>query len=267
MEDFEKFCNTVRNDVLSMIFNHKSGHIGSAYSCVEIVVALYMFVLRVNPNNPNYQNRDRFILSKGHAAPTLYSVLSHRGFFSTDILQTFREYGSILQGHPDMNKTPGVDMTSGSLGNGLSIGVGMALGLNLNGSSSEVFVLLGDGELQEGMVWEAAMTANKYHLSNLTAIVDYNGLQINGPVEEVTSLGDVEAKWKAFGWNVIWIDGHNLASILNGINESKKIGTPTVLIAKTIKGKGVSFMEGQAEWHSKVPSKEEFVKALRELAI
>jgi len=222
--------------------------------------------LRIIPEQPSWEERDRFVLSKGHSAPALYTVLAHRGYFPKEALSTLRQIGSILQGHPDMRKTPGVEMSTGSLGNGLSVGIGMALGAKLAQRDYHTYVLVGDGELNEGEIWEAAMTANKYKLDNLTAICDFNGMQLDGPVEEIMPLDPLPDKWKAFNWHVMEMDGHRIKDILDVLDEERQIRRrPTMIIAHTVKGKGVSFMEGRFEWHGKGLGKEEYEVALREL--
>jgi transketolase len=222
--------------------------------------------MNIRPAEPNWPDRDRFIMSKGHACPILYAALARRGFFDKAHLDTLRKRGSILQGHPDMRKTPGLDFTTGSLGQGLSIGLGMALMGRLDQRPYRVFVLLGCGELDEGQVWEAAMCANKYKVENLVAIVDYNQLQLDGSNDEIMPLEPLEDKWRAFGWNVIWIDGHDIGQIMSALAaSSNNRRQPTVIIARTVKGKGVSFMENQLNWHGKAPSDEELEAALAEL--
>lgn len=259
-------ANIIRREVVKMIGQAGSGHPGGSLSCADIIACLFFHHLRHNPANPKWEQRDRFILSKGHACPALYAALAEAGYFPRSVLATLRKPDSILQGHPDSTKTPGVEVPSGSLGQGLSAGVGMALASKLDGDSFRVYVLLGDGELQEGLVWEAAMAAAHYKLDNLTAIVDRNGLQIDGPTEEVMCVEPLEQKWAAFGWNVIAIDGHNLEQIISALEQAGRTkGKPTVIIAHTIKGKGVSFMENVVDFHGKAPTPEQTEKALREL--
>lgn len=256
----------IRRHVIEMITEAGSGHPGGSLSAADIVAVLYFSVMRIDPARPHWEDRDRFILTKGHAAPVLYAALAERGFFPVEELLTLRKLGSRLQGHPDMNKLPGVDMSTGSLGQGLSVASGMAMAGKLNNKDYHVFALLGDGELQEGQVWEAAMAAAHYRLDNLIAVLDYNGLQIDGPNSEVMGLGDVHAKWHAFGWNVMEIDGHNLEEIGAALQTAKSVvGGPTMIIAKTVKGKGVSFMENGVGWHGNAPSREQAEKALEEL--
>ncbi len=252
--------------VLKMIFGAQSGHIGASFSSAEIQTALYFHQLRLDPGNPQWPDRDRFLLSKGHANPFLYACLAHRGFFPIEELMTLRRMGSMLQGHPDRTKTPGVEMASGPLGHGLSIGVGCALAARVRGARYRTYVLLGDGEIQSGIIWEAAMTASKYKVDTLTAILDFNGHQLDGSIDEVMPLEPIADKWRAFGWHVIDIDGHNMRQILDALDTAANIHfRPTMIIARTIKTKGVSFMENTHRWHGKAPNKEEFEKALAEL--
>ncbi|MEW6446595.1 MAG: transketolase [Bacillota bacterium] len=262
----ETKAQEIRRYIILMTAAAGSGHPGGSLSATDIVTALYFAVLRIDPKRPGDPDRDRFILSKGHAAPLLYAALAERGFFPPTELMTLRKLGSRLQGHPDMRKLPGVEMSTGSLGQGLSAANGMALAARLDGRGYRVYVLLGDGETQEGQVWEAAMAAAHYKLDNLTAFLDYNGLQIDGPVEEVMSLGRVADKWLAFGWHVIEIDGHDFRAILDAVAEAKETkGKPTMIIARTIKGRGVSFMENQVDWHGTAPKAEQASQALEEL--
>ncbi|MGO0121942.1 transketolase [Desulfothermobacter acidiphilus] len=256
----------LRRHVVRMTAAAGSGHPGGSLSAADIVATLYFAVLRLDPAHPTAPDRDRFILSKGHAAPLLYAALAERGFFPPAELLTLRKLGSRLQGHPDMRKLPGVEMSTGSLGQGLSVGVGMALAGRLDGRDYRVYVLLGDGECQEGQVWEAAMAAAHYRLDNLVAILDYNGLQIDGPVSEVMNLEPVADKWRAFGWQVQEIDGHDFGQILEALAAAEKVkGKPSMIIARTVKGKGVSFMEHQADWHGVAPKPEQAEVALKEL--
>lgn len=261
----ETKANDIRKAIISMINKAKAGHPGGSLSAAEIVTALYFHEMKVDPKNPGWEDRDRFILSKGHACPVLYAALAEKGYFERSHLDTLRKYGSILQGHPDLRKTPGVDMTSGSLGNGLSVGVGMALAAKWKRKDYRVYVLLGDGEIQEGMVWEAAMSAAKYKLDNLVAIVDYNGMQINGWVNDVMRLEPLSDKWKAFGWNVVEINGNEMREVLPAFQKARKLRGPVVIIANTVKGKGVSFMENEVDWHGKAPNDEQTARALEEL--
>lgn len=264
----------MRRDIVEMIAAAGSGHPGGSLSAADIVATLYFGgLLRHDPSNPDWPARDRFVLSKGHAAPVLYAALAEAGYFGRDHLATLRKLGSVLQGHPDSKKAPGVEISTGSLGQGLSIAAGLAAGLR-GGQVAEpavqdrsVFVLLGDGELQEGQVWEAAMFAAHEGLNNLVAIVDENGLQIDGACSEVMCLGEVEAKFTAFGWKAFSCDGHDIGAIYEAVSAARAFTDgPAVVVAKTIKGKGVSFMEGQAGWHGKAPSAEETQQALAELS-
>ena len=262
----QKKALVVRRDIIKMIGEAGSGHPGGSLSATDILVALYYSELKVDPKNPKWEERDRFVLSKGHCVPALYAVLAEKGFFDKALLSTLRKLGSPLQGHPDMVKVPGIDMSTGSLGQGFSAAVGMALSLKVDNKANRVYALLGDGENQEGIVWEAAMSAGDYKLDNLTAILDNNGLQIDGRCSEVMCVEPLKDKWTSFGFHVITIDGHNMAAILEALETAKTIkGKPTMIIAKTIKGKGVSFMENQAGWHGKAPSKEQVALALEEL--
>ncbi|MBO8129093.1 MAG: transketolase [Peptococcaceae bacterium] len=262
----EEKARQIRRHVISMLGAAGSGHPGGSLSAADIVTALYFKVMRVDAQNSRWPDRDRFVLSKGHAAPVLYAALAEKGFFPLDELNGLRKLGSPLQGHPDMRKVPGVEMSTGSLGQGLSAASGMALAGKLDGKDYRVYVLLGDGELQEGQVWEAAMAASHYGLDNLTAFIDYNGFQIDGPVEEVMSIDPVAEKWRAFGWHVISIDGHDFGQILKAVEEAGTAGRPTAVVAKTVKGKGVSFMENQVDWHGVAPKGEQIDQALAELA-
>lgn len=259
-----KIANDLRRTALTMIYKAGSGHPGSSLSEAEIIAALYFKVLKVDPNNPLWPERDRFILSKGHGSPTLYAALSKRGFFDSEELDHFREYGSLTPSYPDL-KTPGVDMVSGSLGNGLSAGASMAKTSKLTGVSNHVYVLLGDGELEEGLVWESAMFAAHHKLDNLTAIVDRNKLQINGTTEELMSIEPLMAKWEAFGWSTCEIDGNNLKEVVTALSQENEPNKPRVIIAQTTKGKGVSFMEGVKEWHTKQMTPDEYQQAMSEL--
>lgn len=266
IKELNEIAKSLRLDVIKMIYKAGSGHPGGSLSAVEIVTALYFHILIIDPSNPRWEDRDRFIMSKGHACPIWYAALAKRGFFDRKHLFTLRKVGSILQGHPDMTKTPGVDMTTGSLGNGLGVGVGIALSAKLKNKSYVTYVLVGCSEHNEGVLWEAAMCASKFKLDNLIAIVDYNKLQIDGFNNEVMPLEPLEYKWKSFGWHLQRINGHNLSEVINAIEKAKnKKGLPSVIIADTIKGKGVSFMENKCEWHGISPSKEEYNIAIREL--
>ncbi len=261
--------NLIRQDILKMVHNAKSGHPGGSLSCVDILAVLYKKVLNVPvewDKSPNFKTRDKFILSKGHASPALYATLANCGFFPKDLLMGFRMLGSKLQGHPSSRaKLPGVEVSTGSLGQGLSIGIGLALAMRLDKINSSVFVLLGDGEMQEGSVWEGLMQINQRQLNNLVVIVDKNNLQIDGSVQEIKTLDPLDEKLKAFGFDVIEIDGHNYEEIEKALINAKKSDKICAIIANTIKGKGVSFMENNASWHGKAPKDEDLKKALEEL--
>ncbi|ACM61137.1 transketolase [Caldicellulosiruptor bescii] len=264
--ELKKIATEIRKSIIIQTASAGSGHPGGSLSGVEILTYLYFVEMNIDPKNPKDPNRDRFVLSKGHASPLLYAVLAEKGFISKDELTGFRQIYSNLQGHPDMKKIPGVEMSTGSLGQGLSVANGMALAAKLDGKNYRVYVLLGDGEIQEGQIWEAAMTAAHYKLDNLTAFLDHNGLQIDGKITEVMSPEPVDEKFKAFGWHVIKIDGHDFNQIEKAVNEAKTIKEkPTIIIAETVKGKGVSFMENEAGWHGTAPNKEQAQKALEEL--
>jgi transketolase len=264
--ELEQMARHLRRHVVSMIATAGSGHPGGSLSATDIVTALYFKALRHNPQNPHWPDRDRFILSKGHAAPILYATLAECGYFPIEELSTLRQLGSRLQGHTDRNLTPGVEMSAGSLGQGLSIGIGIALAGKLDKYDYHVYVLLGDGECDEGQVWEAAMFAAHHNVDNLTAIVDYNAIQLDGRVCDIMGLEPLTDKWRAFNWHVLGIDGHNINQILEALQKAKATrGKPTVIIAHTIKGKGVSFMENNVDYHGKAPSAQELEKALKEL--
>lgn len=267
LESLKGITRNIRKDIIKMLTESGSGHPGGSLSAVEIMTTLYFNEMNVDPKNPKDPNRDRFVLSKGHAAPVLYSVLAEKGYFNKEELMGLRKIGAMLQGHPNMTYIPGVDMSTGSLGQGISAAVGMALAGKLDKKDYRVYVLLGDGELEEGQVWEASMSAAHYKLDNLTAFVDYNGLQIDGDVEEVMNPNPIADKFVAFGWNVIYLeDGHDLVGIKNAIEEGKKVkDKPTMIVCKTIKGKGVSFMENEAGWHGSTPNKEQCEQALSEI--
>lgn len=266
VDELKEVAKTIRKDIVTMLTKSASGHPGGSLSSVEILTALYFNEMNVNVENPRDLNRDRFVLSKGHAAPVLYSVLARRGFFNPEELNTLRKLGSILQGHPNMNEVPGVDMSTGSLGQGVSAAVGMAMGGKLDNKDYRVYTVLGDGELEEGQVWEAAMAAAHYKLDNLTAFVDYNGLQIDGPCAEVMSAEPIADKFRAFRWNVLEIDGHDFNAIIDAVEKAKSTkDKPTMIVCKTVKGKGVSFMENQVGWHGTAPSAEQCEQALKEI--
>lgn len=256
----------IRKDIVSMIHGSKSGHPGGSLSAVEILTALYFDEMNVDPNNCKMEDRDRFVLSKGHAAPVLYATLAHKGYFDREELKGLRKIGNMLQGHPDMKGTPGVEMSTGSLGQGFSVACGMAMASKLDNAPWRVYTILGDGEVQEGIVWEAAMSAAHYKLDNMVAFLDYNGLQIDGDVEKVMNIGPIVDKFKAFGWNVVEIDGHDFDQIFAALDMAKEtLEKPTMIVAKTIKGKGVSFMENEAGWHGTAPSDNDLERALAEL--
>ena len=256
----------MRMDILSATHAAKSGHPGGSMSATELFAYLYNKELNIDPADPKKADRDRFVLSKGHCAPCLYAILAELGFFSKDEFINFRQLHSILQGHPDMKKIPGVDASTGSLGQGISIAVGMALGAKYQGKDTKVFTILGDGEINEGTVWEALMAAVKFKADNLCAILDWNGVQLDGTTEEVMPMGDIPAKFKAFGWNTIECDGHDLDSVYEAVQTAKTVkGVPTIILAHTVKGKGVSFMEGKNAWHGKPINDEEYALAMAEL--
>ncbi len=262
----EERAKRIRHHVVTMIEKAGSGHPGGSLSCVDIMTVLYFYKMCHNPKNPDWEDRDRFVLCKGHAAPALYATLAEAGYFQVKELKKLRNFQSMLQGHPDKNRTVGIEMSSGSLGQGLSFANGLALAGKLDKKNYRIYALLGDGECDEGQVWEAAMTAAQYKLDNLTAIVDRNGLQIDGPTERIMSLEPFAKKWQAFGWHVIEIDGHNFQEIISALDKSEKIkGQPVVIIAHLIKGKGVSFMEWVADFHGRPPTKEELEYATKEL--
>lgn len=255
----------IRRLILKTVHKSQAGHPGGSLSAVEILTALYFHVLRIDPANPRWPDRDRFLLSKGHAAPAYYATLARRGYFPEAELATHDTLNSRLQGHPDMRKTPGVDMSSGSLGQGLSVAVGLALGAKMAKKDYHVYCLLGDGECNEGQVWEAAMAAAKFRLDNLTAIVDWNRLQLMGPVDETMPMPNLPRIWSDFGWDVSEVDGHDLAAVIQSLQAPHTPGRPRAVLAHTVKGKGVSFMENQVVWHARPPTKEELQQALAEL--
>jgi len=256
----------IRKDILRMIHTARAGHPGGSLSITDVVTALYFHFLRLNPDDPKWPERDRFILSKGHACPVWYAALARRGYFPVEELLTLREINGRLQGHPDMLKTPGLDISTGSLGQGLSAAVGMALGLKLDDLDARVYVILGDGEINEGQIWEAAMAASKFRLDNLIAFLDYNNLQLDGTCDNVMPIEPVVEKWRAFNWEVFEINGHDMSQIVNTIERAQEVvGKPSMIIAHTIKGKAVSFMENECEWHGKAPNDEEYRLAMDEL--
>ena len=261
-----KMANEIRKDIITAVHSAKSGHPGGSLSAADIYTYLYFEELNIDPKDPRKANRDRFVLSKGHTAPGYYAALANRGFFPVEDLKTLRKVGSYLQGHPDMKHIPGVDMSSGSLGQGISAAVGMAISAKLSNDSYRVYTLVGDGEIQEGQVWEAAMLAGHRKLDNLVVIVDNNNLQIDGPINEVNSPYPIDKKFEAFNFHVINIDGHDFDAIDAAFKEAKATkGQPTAIIAKTVKGKGVSFMENQASWHGAAPNDEQYEIAMADL--
>lgn len=263
----QSIAKETRRKIVEMITAAKSGHPGGSLSAVEILVTLYFDVLRHDPSNPKWADRDRFILSKGHACPVLYAVMAECGYTPIDELNNLRKMGSIYQGHPDVRFIPALEASTGSLGQGLSLGIGMALAARLNQSPSRTYVVLGDGEIQEGQVWEAAMFASYHHVDNVVCIVDYNRIQLDGFVKDILDLEPLADKWKSFGWHVVDVDGHSIPALQQAFAEASATkGKPTVLIAHTIKGKGVSFMENNPKYHGVAPTKEELEKALQELA-
>lgn len=268
LQELQEISRNIRVDILKMLNRARSGHTGGSLSSVEILVSLYYVVMNHRPQDPEWEDRDRFILSKGHAAPALYTVLAHCGYFPKEELNTLRRLGSKLQGHPKANSVPGIEVSTGSLGQGLSIANGIALGLRLNKKQSRVYVLLGDGEIQEGMVWEAAMSASHYSIDNLCAIVDNNGFQIDGAVQKVMNIYPIAEKFFAFGWEVFEVNGHDFVELIDAFDSAKSVsGKPSVIIARTVKGKGVSFMEGKYEYHGVPPTDDELARALKELGV
>lgn len=259
-------ANTIRQHIVRMIAEAGSGHPGGSLSAVEIITALYFHFMKVDPENLFWPDRDRFVLSKGHGCPALYAALAEKGFFPREDLMTLRKIDSHLQGHPHRASTPGVEVSTGSLGQGLAQAVGMGLASRLDGARWRVYCLLGDGELQEGMVWEAAMSAAHFCLDNLTAMVDWNGLQIDGRCSQVMNLEPLDKKWQAFGWHTLTVDGHDFAEIIHALEEARATrDRPSVILARTVKGRGVSFMEDQAGWHGVAPDAEQLARALKEL--
>lgn len=265
--ELQKIANEIRIGIIEEVYAGKSGHPGGSLSCADILAVLYFNQMNINEKDPKSPARDRFVLSKGHASPALYSTLANRGYFDKKELLTFRGIDSILQGHPDMKHIPGVDMSTGSLGQGMSCANGMAMSSKLNGDGFRVYCLLGDGEIEEGQIWEAAMSASHYKLDNLCVIVDNNNLQIDGEITEVMSSYPINLKFESFGFNVINVDGHNIEELVDAFNKAKTVkGRPTAIIAKTVKGKGVSFMENQVGWHGKAPNEEQYNEAIKELS-
>ena len=265
-KELEKLCHSMRVELIELLHSKQTGHPGGSLSCCEILTTLYFHTMKVDPQNPKLANRDRLVLSKGHAAPMLYLCLAHRGFFPLEEMQTLRQINSNLQGHPCTHKTPGVELSTGPLGLGLSAGVGMAEAAKITGLDYKVHVVLGDGELQEGAIWEAAMTASKYKTANLVVTLDYNGVQLDGTNEEIMPMGDIGSKFAAFGWYVLHADGHDIASLAGAYEQADAHEEgPVIVIAKTTKGKGVSFMEGKSAWHGKPISAGEYEAAKKEL--
>jgi transketolase len=278
IKDLSAKAQASRIHVLKMVYNAQSGHIGGAFSCAEIIAALYFHHLRLDPSRPDWPERDRLLFSKGHACAMLYAALAQRGFFPVEELMTFRQLDSRLQGHPDCAKTPGVEVCAGALGHGVAVGVGMALALKMGGkpssfsapsaraSTARVYVVLGDGEINAGVIWEGAMAAAKYRLGNLTAILDYNGIQQTGATADVMPTEPIADKWQAFGWHVQEIHGHNVGQVLDALDRADEVhARPSIIIARTTKGKGVSFMEYDHRWHGMAPNPEQYAKALAEL--
>ena len=267
IQELQEVCRQVRRDIIIMTNKAGAGHPGGSLSATEALVALYFDVMKgIDPKDDKNPNRDRFVLSQGHAAPALFGTLCERGYFGREEFDHFRQLHGILQGHPDVKKCPGVDASTGSLGQGISIAVGMALGAKKTGNPCHVYTIIGDGESQEGLVWEASMAAAHYHLDNLTVIFDHNGLQIDGKTADVMPTEPLDQKLQAFGWNVIPVDGHDMEALSAAFAQAKDCkGVPTMLLAKTVKGKGVSFMENQAGWHGKAPNAEQYEQARQEL--
>ena len=266
IEELKKIAKNIRKGIIEAVYNGQSGHPGGSLSIADIMTVLYFYEMNIDPNMPKKEDRDRLVLSKGHCAPALYSTLAHRGYFDIEELKKLRKIDSRLQGHPDMNKVPGVDMTTGSLGQGLSAANGMAIAGKLDKKNYRVYCIMGDGEIEEGQVWEAAMASNKYKLDNLCVIVDNNNLQIDGTIEKVMSSYPIDEKFKSFGFQVINIDGHNIQEIIDAFDVAKNVkDRPVCIIAKTIKGKGVSFMENKAEWHGNAPNEEQYKIAMEDL--
>ena len=265
-EELKEIAKKVRLGIIEAVYSNQSGHPGGSLSIADIMTVLYFNEMNIDNQNPKWEDRDRLVLSKGHCSPALYSALANRGFFPVEDLKTFRNINSYLQGHPDMKHIPGVDMTTGSLGQGLSVANGMAISAKLDNKSYRVYCILGDGEIEEGQIWEAAMASNKYKLDNLCVIVDNNNLQIDGTLEEVMDSNPIDEKFKSFGFQIIKIDGHDIEEIRKAYEVAKNVkGKPTCIIEKTIKGKGVSFMENQVGWHGKAPNDEQYEIAKKEL--
>lgn len=266
VKDLKVTANNIRKSIIEEIYSAASGHPGGSLSAADILTVLYFYQMNIDPKDPKNENRDRFVLSKGHASPVLYATLAERGYFSKDELKSFRKLGSMLQGHPDMKGVPGVDMSTGSLGQGLSAANGMALASKIDSKGYRVYALLGDGEIEEGQIWEAAMTSSHYKLDNLCVIVDNNNLQIDGSVDNVMNVYPIDEKFKSFGFEVFTVDGNNIDELIAVFEKAKTVkGKPTAIVAKTVKGKGVSFMENQVGWHGKAPKEEEYNQAMDEL--
>lgn len=266
LEELQQKAKKIREDIIEEVYSAQSGHPGGSLSVADILTVLYFKEMNIQPENPNWEDRDRLVLSKGHCSPALYSCLANRGYFPVEDLKTFRNINSYLQGHPDKNKVPGVDMTTGSLGQGLSCANGMAIAGKMDQKDYRVYCILGDGEIEEGQIWEAAMAANKYKLDNLCVIVDNNNLQIDGTIEEVMSSYPIDEKFRSFGFQIINIDGHDIEEIIKAFEVAKNVkDKPTCIIAKTVKGKGVAFMENQAGWHGKAPNQEQYEEAVRRI--
>lgn len=266
--EIENKAKEIRRDIIEQVYRASSGHPGGSLSIADIMAVLYFDELNIDEKNPKWEERDRLVLSKGHCSPALYGALAERGFFEKEDLKGFRNINSKLQGHPNMNDVPGVDMSSGSLGQGLSVANGMAISGKLDNKNYRVYCILGDGEIEEGQVWEAAMASNKYKLDNLCVILDNNGLQIDGKVEEVKALDCLYSKWESFGFNVIPCDGHNIEMLIDSFEKARQTkGQPSIIIARTVKGKGVPFMENKAEWHGKAPNDEQYERAMKALKL
>ncbi|MCL5985110.1 MAG: transketolase [Actinobacteria bacterium] len=267
IEKLEEITTELKMETLKMVYKAGRGHIGGSFSSANIIASLYFEIMNINPEEPDWEYRDRLILSKGHICPIVYAALAKLSYFDGKNLENFTKIDNFLQGHPDMRMTPGIDMTSGSLGIGLSIANGIGIASKLSGKKFYIYIIFGDGELQEGQVWEAALASSHYGLDNIIGFVDYNGLQLNGEVNKAINLEPLEDKFRSFGWQTYKIDGHNFEQILDTVNHAKEIrGKPKIIICRTIKGKGVSFMENNVNWHAKAPSKEEFHKAMSELS-
>lgn len=266
IRDLKEKANNIRKSVVEAVYSANSGHPGGSLSAADILTVLYFNQMNIDPKDPKNENRDRFVLSKGHASPVLYATLAERGFFDKEEIKTFRKLGSMLQGHPDMKGVPGVDMTTGSLGQGLSAANGMALASKLDEKGYRVYALLGDGEIQEGQIWEAAMTSSHYKLDNICVIVDNNNLQIDGNVSDVMNIHPIDKKFESYGFEVFTVNGNDIDELISVFEKAKTVkGKPTAIIAKTVKGKGVSYMENQAGWHGKAPKEEEYKIAMEEL--